>query len=224
MRRRARRMRAPWLRGASARRRRELALVFALIFGSAAGASRVAAGPVPFVTRPAISNGADEVWSTYAADIDSDGDLDALSASRMDDSIAWYENDAGDGTSWTERTISSDADDARSVFAADVDGDGDLDALSASRGDDAIAWYENETGDGTSWTARTISSVADGASSVYAADVDGDGDLDALSASQLDDAIAWYVNNAGDGTNWTARTISSAAEKSVLRVCRGRGR
>ncbi len=31
-----------------------------------------------------------------------------------------------------------------SIYAADLDGDGDLDILSASSGDDKIAWYENE--------------------------------------------------------------------------------
>ena len=36
---------------------------------------------------------------------------------------------------------------AWSVFAADVDGDGDIDVLSASSNDDKIAWYENG-GDG----------------------------------------------------------------------------
>ena len=34
----------------------------------------------------------------------------------------------------------------RSVFAADVDGDGDVDALSAATTDDKIAWYENQGG------------------------------------------------------------------------------
>ena len=33
------------------------------------------------------------------------------------------------------------------MFAADVDGDGDLDVLSASYDDDKIAWYENLPGE-----------------------------------------------------------------------------
>ncbi len=33
----------------------------------------------------------------------------------------------------------------RSVYAADLDGDGDIDVLSASQDDDKIAWYENLT-------------------------------------------------------------------------------
>ena len=144
--------------------------------------------------------------------MDGDGDTDALSASRIDDKIAWYENANGDGTSWTERTITTGADGAHSVFAADVDGDGDTDALSASKFEDKIAWYENTNGDGTAWTVRTISSGADGAYAVFAADVDGDGDIDALSASNFDDKIAWYENTNGDGTAWTVRTITTGAD------------
>ena len=47
------------------------------------------------------------------------------------------------------------------------------------------------------FTSHTIVSgeySADGAISVYAVDVDGDGDMDVLSASYLDDKIAWYEN------------------------------
>jgi FG-GAP-like repeat len=75
-----------------------------------------------------------------------------------------------------------------------VDGDGDLDVLSASPIDNKIAWYEN---DGSEvFTVHEISTVADGAQSVFAADVDGDGDMDVLSASQNDDKIAWYENRS----------------------------
>ena len=76
--------------------------------------------------------------------------------------------------------------------AADIDGDGDIDVLSASTTDNKIAWYENDGSQ--SFTPHTITTSADGAASVYAVDIDGDGDMDVLSASQLDDKIAWYEN------------------------------
>jgi len=61
-----------------------------------------------------------------------------LSASDNDDKFAWYENDGSEG--FTEHAISTSADGAISVFAADVDGDGDMDVLSASKSDNKIAW------------------------------------------------------------------------------------
>ena len=73
--------------------------------------------------------------------MDGDGDMDVLSASQLDNKIAWYENDGSQ--TFALHTISTAASGARSVFAADVDGDGDLDVLSASGNDDKIAWYED---------------------------------------------------------------------------------
>ena len=61
-----------------------------------------------------------------AADVDSDGDQDIVVASYESNSIEWHEND-GDN-SFTERVITVAADNAHSVFPADVDGDADLDA------------------------------------------------------------------------------------------------
>ena len=90
---------------------------------------------------------------------------------------------------FTEHAISTSADKARSVHAADVDGDGDMDVLSASDEDDKIAWYENDGSE--SFTEHVISTSADGAFSIYAADVDGDGYMDVLSAIEYDDKIAW---------------------------------
>ena len=77
-------------------------------------------------------------------------------------------------------TITTGAIGANSVYAEDVDGDGDIDVLSASEGDNKIAWYEND-GNGN-FTTHIITTAADDAQSVYAIDVDGDGDMDVLSA------------------------------------------
>jgi hypothetical protein len=75
--------------------------------------------------------------------MDNDGDMDVLSASTNDDKIAWYENDGAADPSFTATTITTSADGAFSVFAADMDNDGDMDVLSASYYDDKIAWYES---------------------------------------------------------------------------------
>src|SRR6056297_3727288 len=96
------------------------------------------------------------------------------------------------------------------VATADVDGDGDLDVLSASYTDDKIAWYENDGG--RFETEHVITTSANGAYDVFTIDVDGDGDIDALSASGIDDKIAWYEND-GSG-NFAARTISTSADNA----------
>ena len=101
--------------------------------------------------------------SVFVADLDGDGDMDLLSASQGDDKIAWYENTDGAGTFGPQHVITQDADYAQRVFAADLDGDGDVDVLSASSRDNKIAWYENTDGAGTFGPQRVITLDADGA-------------------------------------------------------------
>ena len=49
--------------------------------------------------------------------MDGDGDMDVLSASLNDDTVAWYESDGAANPAFTKRVIASDADGAYSVFA-----------------------------------------------------------------------------------------------------------
>jgi hypothetical protein len=106
--------------------------------------------------------------------------------------------------------ITAAADGAVSVYAIDLDGDGDADVLSASQWDDKIAWYEN-LGGGAFGSQQVITAVADTALSVYATDLDGDGDADVLSASRHDDTIAWY-ENLGGGAFGAGQVITAAAD------------
>jgi hypothetical protein len=77
-----------------------------------------------------------------------------------------------------------------------------MDVLSASYGDNKIAWYENTDGKGGFGEPQIISNSAKWAGSVHAADLDGDGDMDVLSASADDDKIAWYENRlVGDAND-----------------------
>jgi FG-GAP-like repeat/Secretion system C-terminal sorting domain len=156
----------------------------------------------------------DKANSVYATDLDGDGDKDVLGAAMLANDITWWENIDGTGTSWTEHTIDSDFDRAYSVYAEDVDGDGDIDVLGAANGADDITWWENTDGTGGVWTEHTVDGEFDGAASVYAADVDGDGDTDILGAASLADDITWWENVEGTGTSWTEHTVDSDVDRA----------
>ena len=166
----------------------------------------------PSLTRITITTAANGANSVHGGDVDGDGDLDLMSASFSDDAIAWYENDGGADPSFARIVISTASDGAQSVAAGDVDGDGDLDLMSASFNDDAIAWYENDGGADPSFTRFVVTTAADGANSVSVGDVDGDGDLDLMSASVFDHAIAWYENDGAADPSFTRIVISTEAE------------
>ncbi|KAH8061773.1 hypothetical protein JL722_3727 [Aureococcus anophagefferens] len=95
---------------------------------------------------------------------------------------------------FSEHVITTLADDGQSVFAVDVDGDGDADILTASNYDDTVAWYEN---DGPS-PSRALTNSANGANFVVAADVDGDADVDVL-PPRADNSVTWFENDGSGG-------------------------
>ena len=130
-----------------------------------------------------------------------------LSASSDDDKIAWYDDSQGNSE---QRVISTQAEQAQDVYAADLDGDGDQDVLSASSGDDKIAWYAND-GRGNFGEPQTITTQAREAVAVYAADLDSDGDQDVLSASSFGDKAGratWYAND-GQGRFGSRQVIAN---------------
>jgi len=102
--------------------------------------------------------------------------------------------------------ITDSANGVFSIFATDIDGDGDTDVLSASVFD-RIAWYENDGNE--VFTTHTITEDADGPRSVYAADIDGDGDVDVLTASADDNAIRWFENDGSQ--NFSTNLINASA-------------
>lgn len=163
--------------------------------------ARYVLSAVTFVPHEVISSEVMGVNDVQAADLDNDGDLDVVSASKHDGKIAWYENLDGVGSFGTQHVVTSG--NARSsVDTADVDGDGDLDLL--SDGD----WFVNLDGRGAFGLPQRI---ADNSVSTQAADFDGDGDQDVLSVEDLGDGasgIAWYENVDGLGTFGAQRRIA----------------
>ena len=148
------------------------------------------------------------------ADIDSDGDMDIVSASEQDDKIAWYENNGAADPSFSATTISTSADGAYDIFVADIDKDGDMDIVSASRLDDTIALYVNNGAADPSFSSSDINNTTDGAIAVAVADVDRNGYNDILSASFDDDKIQWFENSfvQSGNTTFSSTSVSTAAD------------
>ncbi|HNI43076.1 MAG TPA: FG-GAP-like repeat-containing protein [Chitinophagales bacterium] len=85
------------------------------------------------------------------------------------------------------------------IYSADINQDSDNDIIVCSYTADAVYWVDNYYNhDRSQWNKHIITTNALGATSVYAADLDNDGDQDILSASLLDDKIAWYENKRSD--------------------------
>lgn len=137
----------------------------------------------------------------FAADFTGDGHVDVVFvASTVENRVALFENDGEGGflPAWRGIATSDDVFTVRALSAADFDGDGDLDlVLSSSTADKQLRWLENTDGRGTFGTTTVVpGSVPVGA--LFAADVDGDGDQDIVSAS--DNSVLFHENLDGLGT------------------------
>ena len=143
-----------------------------------------------------ITSAYDVLGSVYAADLDNDGDMDVLSGFNSDDGllVAWYAND-GNGNFGPQAIIPTTYPGLlTTVNVADLDNDGRIDVLSASIRASLVGWNKNE-GYGNFAEQQIITPPYSlYPVSVYAADLDNDGDLDVLLASWYNFAIAWYEN------------------------------
>lgn len=135
-------------------------------------------------------------YDVKMADIDADGDLDLLVASERDGRVGWYENVSRDGLSMTHHVIADGWESADFVIAADLDNDRDLDVAALSTYGNALYWFENLNGRGQYSTARQVTDQVIFGSSLAAADIDQDGDLDLVSSSAgaYDSDVSWYEN------------------------------
>ncbi len=146
------------------------------------------------------------------ADMNRDGALDVVAANGSN--IAWYENTDGAGTFSTASTVTAGPSDPRDVTAADVNADGALDVVATLYADGTVAWYENTDGGDSFSSARAVTTDADGAETVSVVDLDGDGDLDPLYASEDAGVTAWYPNTTLTGNN--NAPVARADTASVL--------
>jgi hypothetical protein len=160
-------------------------------------------GTFDLATIPQYSVGTYPI-AVCAADLDGDGDLDLATTNGETNPVA---KDPGDNTvsvllnygDWTfgPHAVYAVGNYPRSVFAGDLDGDGDLDLAVANRMDNNVSILLNY-GDGT-FASQMVYTVDDNPKSVCGADLDGDGDLD-LATPSFDNHTVSVLLNDGDGT------------------------
>jgi hypothetical protein len=106
---------------------------------------------------------------------------------------------------WTEITVAGSFTGAWSVYADDVDSDGDMDILGAAWDISTISWWENDGNQ--NFTEHIIANNFAGASRVYTDDLDSDGDVDVLGAGDGINGINWWENDGSE--NFTEHIIAS---------------
>lgn len=182
--------------------------------GAADGAVGPFATPVRYPTgnRPvavaaADLDGANAVDDGASANPDDvEGAADLVVANRGDDTVTVLRND-GAGTYHLNTAARSVGSNPSAVALADLDNDGDRDVVTANSGSDDLSVLINGSG-GLSAKADSpysVGSAGTGPAGVAAADLDGDGDPDVVTANKGSDNISVLQNDGSgsltDGTN-----------------------
>ncbi|MBD3278916.1 MAG: T9SS type A sorting domain-containing protein [Candidatus Aegiribacteria sp.] len=155
-----------------------------------------------------VANDFDFAASVAAEDLNNDGYIDIVGAASWDDELTWWKNTDGSGTSWEENTLLDELDAVFGVHLADINNDEAIDILAAVNDDDQIIWLQNsDTAPGVYWTLHIIDDNYDSPYSVTAGDVNDDGYMDVLSASELDNDVTWWENLDGTGTTWNEHVV-----------------
>jgi len=149
-------------------------------------------GSASFGPKQVITTSIIDGHGLHAADLDSDGDVDLLTTSGVDNKVAWYENQQ-QGT-FLPQSIIDTPNWPTEVNAADLDGDLDLDVLVADVRL-GIVWYEN-LGSGSFGPRQSV------VTNLYClsfapADVDGDGDVDVVTGDYWFSSFGWIENLGG---------------------------
>ncbi|WP_179338553.1 T9SS type A sorting domain-containing protein [Winogradskyella ludwigii] len=169
-----------------------------------------------------ITEEVDGPTNVISADLDNDGDLDMVSISASDRTIAWFENLDGLGEFGEKQIIYQDANNfpiRKALLVYDMDNDGDLDVLTAVPSPvivyGTLLWYENRINEGFSfWASKTINSNI-GASFMRIADINNDGVDDIVSNAMHNnynsDKLVW-LKKTETGTEYTVTTIDESGD------------
>ena len=193
-------------------------------FGSASLSLFKQAPPGGFSQTPVTLNVGAQPAAVALADLNGDGNTDLVSANSGSNSLTlWFQDEtAPNGFGPTATTLSTGAE-PRFVAAADLDRDGDLDLVTADYlGNTLTLFFQDDTTPGvfsTPGIALPIQAagapLAGGPRAVAAADLDGDGDMDLVSANAVFDNLTLFLQGGAGDFTWAA-TLPTRRDPSAV--------
>ena len=128
------------------------------------------------------------------ADMDADGDLDALTDSQDHFSVIWLKND-GNGGGWAYQCAAAGTTTLYDAAVGDVDEDGRTDLLTVRGTGRSIGWYRN-AGNGLFGNEQVLAASST-AGQCFLSDLDVDGNTDAVIAQT--NTLSWFKGNGNGG-------------------------
>jgi len=151
-----------------------------------------------------LTEHARDSYGAACADLDLDGDMDAVVANRRAHNELHFNDGRGHFVAAPADPLSSEGGNSRAVACADLDGDGDDDVVVANWGANAHAVYLNQGGaqDGQAGAfvqdrTTELAQVSSKSCGVAMGDLDGDGDLDLAFSNRKGEANEVWLNGGG---------------------------
>ena len=136
-------------------------------------------------------------YGAHAADMNHDGFTDLTIPNEVSNDVRMFLNDGSGGYSGFSITPIPNGSSASANEAGDLTGDGDLDYVVGSGGNDQMCVF---IGDGSGgFTSATSYPAGSSVRGVSLIDLEGDGDLDIITANRNASNLSIFRNN-GDGT------------------------
>ena len=185
-----------------------------LLTGEYTQANRVylANGNGTFAPGSDVDTPTNSTRSVKLGDLDGDGDLDLVTGNSPNQVNRVYLGN-GNGTFATGNNVDTPANSTWHVSLGDLDGDGDLDLITGNNGGGVVNRVYLGNGNGTFATGNNVDPAANNTTAVLLGDVDGDGDLDLVTANEGAQANRVYLNN-GNGTFATGNNVDTPANNT----------
>jgi hypothetical protein len=138
----------------------------------------------------------------HPVDLDGDGDLDVVMALGMGvdsptGAVVWYENDGlPDAGAWPRHVICEPLPQAFEAFAADLDGDGEVEVVVTAWGEPGGVFLFDHDGDPRGpWRQQVLKVPWVRANQILVADLDGDGRPDLVAQAERGvNELRWWRN------------------------------